>query len=250
MRADIIWLASTDSTNEEAKRRISDIDNLSVVSALEQTQGRGQRGNTWSSNTGENLTFSLILKSIGIQARNQFILTEFASLSIVEFLVRHGIEAHIKWPNDIYVGSGKICGILIENSIRGDHISESIIGIGLNINQRNFEEWIPNPTSMSLCTKETTFDIRLCLEELTDIFRTNAELYIRNQQSTELNKLRDEYISRLWLKDEQAVFNDIRESKEFKGIIRNISPVGHLLVEDIEKGELIEFAFKEIAYMI
>lgn len=103
---------------------------------------------------------------------------------------------------------------------------------------------------MSLCTKETTFDIRLCLEELTDIFRTNAELYIRNQQSTELNKLRDEYISRLWLKDEQAVFNDIRESKEFKGIIRNISPVGHLLVEDIEKGELIEFAFKEIAYMI
>ena len=108
MRADIIWLASTDSTNEEAKRRISDIDNLSVVSALEQTQGRGQRGNTWSSNTGENLTFSLILKSIGIQARNQFILTEFASLSIVEFLVRHGIEAHIKWPNDIYVGSGKI----------------------------------------------------------------------------------------------------------------------------------------------
>ena len=112
---DIMWLKSVDSTNEEDRRRISEIDNLSVLSAFEQTAGRGQRGNSWTSNVGENLMFSIVLKSAsddselgGIEARNQFILNEISSLSVVDFLRLHGIKAQIKWPNDIYVGSRKI----------------------------------------------------------------------------------------------------------------------------------------------
>ena len=143
---DIIWLESIDSTNEECRRRISDIDNLSVVAALSQTSGKGQRGNVWLSESGQNLTFSIVLKfpAKGLKAEmepmlayDQFVLSEITSLAIVDLLADFGIEAKIKWPNDIYIGDRKICGMLIENSLRGEWIQHSIIGIGLNVNQRN-----------------------------------------------------------------------------------------------------------------
>ena len=106
MKADIIWLDTADSTNDEARRHISDIDNLSVLSVLQQTAGRGQRGNTWSSSPGQNLTFSIVLKfSVpgiteeilpSVKAYDQFVLTEIASVSMVSFLFKHGIDAKIK----------------------------------------------------------------------------------------------------------------------------------------------------------
>ena len=269
---DIMWLDSVDSTNSEAKRRISDIDNLSVLSALSQSEGRGQKGNKWSSLPGENLTFSIVLKfeeqtagkaglsvagklQLVVAAREQFVLTEITSLSIVEFLSRHGIKAKIKWPNDIYVGDKKICGVLIENSLRGENLSSSIIGIGLNINQRNFDVNLPNPTSMVL---ETDFeeDIRSCLEEFMGIFQDYLGYSLPN--------LRERYLSYLWRHNIPARYIDQTlqsqplqadsegelPGREFTGIIRGLSPIGHLVVEDIEKGELKEFAFKEISYIL
>jgi BirA family biotin operon repressor/biotin-[acetyl-CoA-carboxylase] ligase len=253
MKADIIWLEAVDSTNEEARRRISDIDNLSVVSAVMQTAGRGQRGNTWSSEAGENLTFSIVMKFKGSEckATDSFILTEIASLSMVRFLAEYGIEARIKWPNDIYVGSRKICGMLIENSIRSDEVSSSIIGIGLNINQRNFDVNLPNPTSMALCSRESQYVIRTCLERFMEIFEDKLDRYIYPQSPETHRHLREEYLENLWLIDEAATFIDLAQSKgRFKGMIRGISPIGHLIVEDMEKGELREFAFKDIGYVI
>ena len=277
---DIMWLESVDSTNSEAKRRISDIDNLSVLSALSQSEGRGQKGNKWSSVPGENLTFSIVLKfgeqtagelRLAVTAREQFVLTEITSLSIVEFLSRHGIKAKIKWPNDIYVGDKKICGVLIENSLRGKNLSSSIIGIGLNVNQRNFDVNLPNPTSMILETGIEE-DIRSCLEEFMDIFQGYLEYRLPN--------LREHYLSYLWRYNTQARYIDLTlqasqklqadsedeseqlsqrlmptlegelPGREFTGIIRGLSPIGHLVVEDIEKGELKEFAFKEISYIL
>ena len=134
---DIIWLESTDSTNEEARRRISTLDNLSVLSAVSQTAGRGQRGNTWSAKPGENLTFSIVLKygpgaTPEIRALDQSVISEIIALSVVDFL------------------AAQICGILIEHSVRNGLLSSSIIGIGLNVNQRNFDVNLPNPTSMAL----------------------------------------------------------------------------------------------------
>ena len=178
---DIIWLESIDSTNEECRRRISDIDNLSVVAALSQTSGKGQRGNVWLSESGQNLTFSIVLKfpAKGLKAEmepmlayDQFVLSEITSLAIVDLLADFGIEAKIKWPNDIYVGDRKICGILIENSLRGEWIQHSIIGIGLNVNQRNFDVTLPNPTSMVLCSGILEeYDLDYILEKLMDIFK-------------------------------------------------------------------------------
>lgn len=263
MKADIIWLGSTDSTNEEAKRRITEIDNLSVLSVLEQTAGRGQRGNSWSSTPGENLTFSIILKfSIPggpeeilrpVLAHEQLILTQITSVSVIEFLCRHGIKAKIKWPNDIYVGSEKICGMLIENSIRGNHISSSIIGIGLNINQKNFDVNIPNPTSMALCQPDSDFDIRLCLEEFTEIFIANISRVLSYRTDTERvvsqTSIKRSYLSNLLFLNEPTCFHEVKFSRKFRGIIRGISPLGLIQIEDMEKGELREFAFKEIIYI-
>lgn len=186
---DIIWVKSIDSTNEECRRRIADMDNLSVMSALSQTAGKGQRGNTWLSAPGENLTFSIVLKfkSAGtngeglepMQAYDQSVISELTSLSVVELLSSHGIQAKIKRPNDIYVDGKKVCGMLIENAVRGEWISHSIIGIGLNVNQRNFDVSLPNPTSMALLSSEngTVYNIEVLLEEFMEIFKQYLDRY-------------------------------------------------------------------------
>ncbi len=277
MKADIIWLASTDSTNEEAKRRISDIDNLSVVSALEQTSGRGQRGNQWYSAPGQNLLFSIVLKSPSLIAKNHFALNEMAALSVTDFLSAYGIKAEIKWPNDIYVGEKKICGILIENSFLGNAISSSIIGIGLNINQRNFNVSLPNPTSLVLCSdQDEPLDIDRCLCRFMDIFTSYHDRFLTSD--SDLSPLRQHYLDALWRSGKLSRFIDFtilptghldgpmnlytpeapdtdilpqyQSGNVFPGIIRGLSETGNLLVEDLTAGIVREFGFKEIGYIL
>lgn len=287
MKADIMWLGSTDSTNDEAKRHISKIDNLSVLSALEQTAGRGQRGNQWHSTAGDNLLFSIVLKFSdkeslpSLQAKRHFILNEISSLSVVKFLSSHGIRAEIKWPNDIYVDDRKICGILIENSVRGSHLNSSIIGIGLNINQRNFNVNLPNPTSMVLCMPSVvSLDIRICLEEFMEIFISYYERFLTSD--CDHSPLNREYLAALWRSGRPSRFIDYttlptghlegpmnihtqndscpditsltnppdHSVNEFPGIIRGLSSTGNLLVEDLTTGQIHEFGFKEIGYIL
>jgi len=195
-KTDIIWLERVDSTNDEARRHISEIDNLSVVSALEQTKGRGQRGNRWSSQPGENLTFSLVVKDFRIKANEQSAISQATALSLVDLLSRHEIKARIKWPNDIYAGDEKICGILIENSLKGSEIDWSIIGIGLNVNQTAFPEDLPNPTSMKLCTGNSNpYNTREILEEFMGIFTGYYREYLNGNGT--LDRLEEHFVSNL-----------------------------------------------------
>ena len=269
---DIIWLDSVDSTNTEVARRISDIDNLSVLSARKQTAGRGQRGNGWSSAEGQNLTFSIVLKYgdsphiTPLRAIDQSAVNEVAALSVIDILSAYGIDAKIKWPNDIYVANRKICGILIENSIFGDRLATSVVGIGLNVNQTEFDPSLPNPVSMALCGVCT--DPENLLEEFMDIFKEYCTRYLNITGG--LSRLRKLYLAQMWKKDETARFTDYTglpsghnegpmapvyaghgtEGKEFSGIIRGLSDVGNLLVEDLSDGKVREFGFKEIGYII
>lgn len=256
---DIIWLESIDSTNEEARRRLPELDNLSVLSAHQQTAGRGQRGNIWTSAPGENLTFSLVLKYgpggiTPIRATDQSAISEVTALSIVDLLSSHSIESKIKWPNDIYVGDRKICGILIEHSVRDAYLSYSIVGVGLNVNQTEFDPALPNPTSMMLSSSchpeqsEGSIPLHPLLEEYMDIFKGYCSRYLNITGG--LSRLRKLYLSQMWRKDVPARYIDCSDCREFEGIIRGLSDIGHLLVEDTEKGELKEFAFKEINYII
>ena len=172
----VIWLDSVDSTNNEVKRKVGVLDNLSVIAAMDQTSGRGQRGNIWLSEPGMNLTFSVVLKydqmQVKMQAQNQFKISEMTALSVVDLLAEYGIEARIKLPNDIYVGDRKICGILIEHSLQGEHLLHSIIGVGLNVNQLIFDPSLPNPVSMRQCIPERTEQLNLAnlLDQFMDIF--------------------------------------------------------------------------------
>ena len=203
---DIICFESIDSTNEECRRRISDIDNLSVVAALSQTSGKGQRGNVWLSEAGQNLTFSIVLKfpAKGLKAEmepmlayDQFVLSEITSLAIVDLLADFGIEAKIKWPNDIYVSGKKICGILIENSLKGQGIDWTIIGIGLNVNQFNFPVNLPNPTSMRICTqRKSPYSLTGLLGKFADMFSECYNFCFSDEE--ELKKIHELYLSKMW----------------------------------------------------
>ena len=153
----IRWYDTVESTNDEARKAVGELDNLSVFAARCQTAGRGQGDHKWHSRPGENLTFSVVMKFgegglAPLAARDMLLITETVTLALRRYLLRKRISARIKWPNDIYVGDRKICGILIENILQGPEVSSSIVGIGLNLNQTEFPPDLPNPVSLSLLT--------------------------------------------------------------------------------------------------
>ena len=247
----IIELDTIDSTNEEAKRKLSDIGHFTVISAKNQTSGRGQRGNTWKSNNGENLLISIVLKykesTLQIPASSQMVLSCITALSVVKTLESLNIEAKIKWPNDIYIGDKKLCGILIENLISGMYLSSSIVGIGVNVNQRYFEEDIPNPISIAQCIG-IDMSVETVLSTLLNVF----ESYFVRFATGEINyaELRELYVGYLWHLNLTTEFIDKRFSHEetFSGEICGILPSGKLMIET--KGEIREFSFNEVSYLI
>ena len=153
----IIWLDSAKSTNSELRMRLGELDNLSVIAAVEQTAGRGQGSHTWYSSPRTNLTFSILYRFPEdgqglLKVADMLLVTQITTLGIRDYLLSKGITARIKWPNDIWVGDRKICGILIENILDGDRIEASIVGIGLDVNEETWPEELPNPVSMKQLT--------------------------------------------------------------------------------------------------
>jgi len=170
----IVWHEVLDSTNNELKRRLFELDNLSVVAAKFQTAGRGQGTHSWNSAPGENLTFSILLKFgcdgiVPLKAAQAILITQISTLAVVELLENEGVEAKIKWPNDIWTGGKKICGMLIENTVQSGMIVDSIIGIGLNLNQKEFDPKLPNPVSLGLLTGKS-YEVEASLEDFSKIF--------------------------------------------------------------------------------
>lgn len=150
-KAQILWLETADSTNHVLRERMAELDNLSVIAAREQTAGRGQGTHTWFSTPGENLTFSILYRfgAVGtLAASDALLITQVTTLALRDYLLDHGVQARIKWPNDIWVEDRKICGILIENILEGGLVRESIVGIGLNVNETGWPDGLPNPVSL------------------------------------------------------------------------------------------------------
>ena len=167
----IKWYETLDSTNSEARRLLSGLDNLSVIAAKSQTAGRGQGDHTWTSAPGENLTFTMILRHGAmhpLMARDAALINKVMGAALVDFLAAYGIEAWVKPPNDIWVGDRKICGMLIENILRGKNVETTILGIGLDVNQTGFPDFLPNPVSMALLTGEK-YDLKATLKRLVEV---------------------------------------------------------------------------------
>ena len=168
----IYHIHETTSTNDllrDEKYREGD-----VVWADFQTAGRGQRGHKWSSDAGENLLFSVALEPAFLPVTEQFLLSETVALSLSDLLADYGIATKIKWTNDIYVGDRKIVGILIEHIYSGAKLTRTIVGIGLNVNQCEFDPSLPNPTSMALQTGKR-YDLREVLEHFVARLMYNYE---------------------------------------------------------------------------
>ena len=161
-RAQIIWLDEADSTNRVLRERLQGLDNLSIVAAVSQTAGRGQGTHTWYASPGENLTFSILYRFEGscrVAVADVLYVTQLTTLALRDYLLGHGVEARIKWPNDIWVADRKICGILIENILEEGFLRESIVGIGLNLNESGWPADLPNPVSLHELTGKR-YDVR------------------------------------------------------------------------------------------
>ena len=231
MEFKVIHIEETDSTNRWLKT-YGDESNLCVVADY-QTAGKGCGSNSWESERGKNLTFSILIHPTDIPASEQFRITEMVSVALCETI---GMEASIKWPNDIYVGERKICGILIENRLQGSEMKDSIIGIGLNVNQQTFVSDAPNPVSIKQLTGcDTNREILL-----------NDFLHTFNEVSTRKNNA-STYRKRLFRLGQKAAFAD--KTGRFEGTIVDVEPDGHLLIRD-ETGLVRRYAFKEVQFLI
>ena len=164
---EIIWLESTDSTNDELRRRLEQSGDLSIIATAKQSAGRGQGDHTWHSAPGQNLTFSILLRHHLLKASDALAVTSIMTLGIRDYLHSKGISPWIKWPNDIWVGDKKICGILVENSIRAGRIDFSIVGVGLDLNQTDWPSELPNPVSLKDLTGQE-YDVHEELRQLSE----------------------------------------------------------------------------------
>ena len=247
----IIELDTIDSTNDYAKRLLSSTEHFTIISARNQTFGRGQRGNVWKSNTGENLLFSIVLKfgandfNLEIPASSQMAISCITALSVVNVLESLHIKAKIKWPNDVYIGDRKVCGILIENSINGSFLASSIVGVGINVNQIDFDDDIPNPISIAQSCgsrQNTEYILHVFLNEFDRLLNQFASCRI------DYDRLREIYVDHLWQLNTVRDFIDRRSYPEesFTGMIRGILPDGRLLIETA--GKTRRFAFNEVSY--
>ncbi|MDR2936594.1 MAG: biotin--[acetyl-CoA-carboxylase] ligase [Rikenellaceae bacterium] len=237
------FFPETASTNDEARDR--KYCHGDVVLAENQLAGRGQRGNGWAGGVGENLTFSLVIEPATLPFEKPFLLSEATAVALVETLGDFGIGAAIKWPNDIYVGERKISGVLIENDLMGDRFTKSVVGIGLNVNQRVFDPSLPNPVSMAQVGGRT-FD-------RTDVFgvllgRLVARLWGFSEGDLDAAALEKRYFSLLYRGGGVFRYRDVAMDERFEARIERVEPSGELTLvrpDGTRKG----FFFKEVEFL-
>jgi BirA family biotin operon repressor/biotin-[acetyl-CoA-carboxylase] ligase len=195
----------------------------------------------WEAEGGKNLTFSLLKRLGAFPAQRHFTLNATISLSIYKALQDLNIpELNLKWPNDILSGDRKLCGILVENQLQGAYISQSIIGIGLNVNQTTF----PNLPGVTSLKKLMGGDFEL--DEVLSEVLNRLESDLSTLGSGDLNTILGEYEKHLYLKDTPALFKR-KDGSPFEGIIRGVSPAGFLQIERTD-GSVASFAHKEVQF--
>jgi BirA family biotin operon repressor/biotin-[acetyl-CoA-carboxylase] ligase len=241
----LLFFDQLGSTNDKAMELLAQgCPEGLTVAALHQTNGRGQQSARWESEKGLNLTFSIALRPAFLPAESMFYLSKIVSLGITSHLRREGINATIKWPNDIYVNDDKICGILIEQSICGDHISHSVVGVGLNVNQEQFA-YAPNATSMRLCDGKMR-DVKRELQELVSDILKHYETLKKAKSKSDFAKIDSMYASLLY---RSSGFFPYRCGNEiFMACIAAVQPGGELTLQTPD-GKQRTFGFKEVEFV-
>jgi BirA family biotin operon repressor/biotin-[acetyl-CoA-carboxylase] ligase len=240
----LITIQHVDSTNNYLKDLLSNSKPLpegTVIMAESQYAGRGQQNNRWHSDPGKNLTFSLLLRPAFLPIAQQFDLTRAVSLGIIEALEPIlGNNLKIKWPNDIYYHDKKLGGILIENILQGSQIKNSVIGIGLNINQEVFPLEVPKAVSVKQILHRD-YDLRFILSEICK----NIEAAYLSLKSNRFEDVRNAYMARLYWLNEDKMFK--AKGHVFNGMITEVKENGLLVVNS--GSEASEFNQKEIEFL-
>ena len=215
---------------------------LAVITAEYQSLGRGQGANTWESERGQNLLFSILCHPVWVPVRAQFCISECIALAIRDALSELTGGISIKWPNDIYWRDRKICGILIENRLEEGCIRDCVVGVGINVNQQIFRSDAPNPVSLvQILGRET--DRRQLLDRVIQLFRENLEALRRGNYAG----IAAAYASHLYRADGFHAYRDA--AGNFEAALVEVEDDGHLILRDTA-GSIRSYAFKEVEFVL
>ena len=237
----LIKVNAIDSTNSLAREMFREKSPVRAfgIFARQQLQGRGQRGTSWDSKPGQNLTFSMLYPKPQVLPGQQFLISASVATAIVKVLKRFNIpNLSVKWPNDIMSARTKIGGILIENIVSENSISATIVGVGLNVNQTEFEG-LPVASSLKLAT-----GIHFDLEEVLDEMLAVLERSLDKISSSKTAIIMEEYKRHLFRKNIPSTFQ-LEDKSLFTGMIEDVSLLGKLVVRT-EADEVREFDLKEV----
>ena len=235
------FLEETTSTNDEARNpRYGHGD---AICAERQTAGRGQRGHAWSSEEELNGMVSLVWEPGFLPVSEQFLLSEAVALALTDLFGGYGIDARIKWTNDIYVGDKKLVGILIEHSYSGPTLARTIAGIGINVNQRAFDPALPNPVSMAVASGRT-FDRRKVLESFHACCMGRYDQLVRGEKAA----LQEEYRKRMYRLGETHPYRR-PDGTLVEAVLEGVRPSGELILRHAD-GTRHAYLFREIEFVI
>lgn len=237
----IHWFDTLTSTNDEARKEA--YTHGDIVVAEEQTAGRGQRGHSWLSARGENLTFTLVAEPSFLAARDQFLLLETVAVALCDCFEEMGITTRIKWTNDIYHEDRKLVGILIEHFYAGDRLRRTLVGIGINVNQASFDPSLPNPVSMRQITGDT-FDRKELLDRFSICFERRFEALKSNHREA----LRTAYHQRIYRLGAEQTFR-LPDGTLFTATIEGVEEQGALQLRHADSSLHI-YQFKEVEFVI
>ncbi len=241
-----IKVSQTASTNTYLSRLAATLPGGTVIYTPCQTAGRGQKGNSWESEDGKNLTFSHLLKRPPVKARDQFYLSEAAAVAVVEALsAEAGDGFSVKWPNDVYWQDKKVCGMLLENSLDGSDIAHCIVGIGINVNQERFLSDAPNPVSLKGITGREHDLMALLKRVCSRIEQLVAGLADDNAR----NLLHGQYMASLYRNDGQLHPYEDADGHRFMASVDGIAPDGTLTLRH-ENGTRHDYLFKQVKHII
>jgi len=236
-------LSSVESTNNYAMRQVQEgmASHGAAWFALEQTAGKGQRGKQWSSSPNMNIIISIVLEPGSLQAHQQFLLSATVALACYDFFAKYaGSETSVKWPNDLYWRDRKAGGILIENNFYGSQWQYAIAGIGININQTNFGDHLPNAVSLGQITGLHYDPARLARELCSAL-----EIRYRELQKEDHISIISNYRQVMYKRDCSVKLK--KENAVFETTVRGITEDGRLLTEDVLERT---FEFGEVEWLI
>lgn len=251
MRINKIFLEEVHSTNTWLLDALNcstmaELPEGTIAYSFRQTAGRGQVGNKWESEPDKNVSFSMLLRPEFLPVNHQFAISELCSLGIVMGLEKLGLSRlSIKWPNDVYVGDEKICGILIENRLRGSVLAESVLGVGINVGQVIWKSEAPNPTSFALQGLSVTPDIVLDV-----VVRHIASLYdLFCEGDSGALVVHKMFVERLYRRTGLYPYVDAQTGEAFVAELANVDRRGPLILR-LPDGSERRYWFKEVRFVL